>query len=183
MPLGNRPALLLLLLGVLAPGLLLAQTPYLVRDINTTLEWEKGFPSPAALATPDGIYYVFDDGRHGPELWRTTSSGASLVRDLCPGLCGSSPRDLAELDGKVYFFADDGTTGEELWRTDGTPGGTTLVLDRCPGPCPGAGSPMVLAGDALFFRAPDGNGLELWTSDGTGVGTRQVADICPGCNA
>ncbi|HYN22358.1 MAG TPA: hypothetical protein VE078_15460, partial [Thermoanaerobaculia bacterium] len=188
MPLCSRSALSLLLLGVLAPGALPAQEPYLVRDFNPSMQKERGLASTEVFPASDGIYYSFDDGLHGAELWKSNGSGGdSLVRDLCPGPCGSMPRDFAEMGGEVYFFADDGVTGLELWRTDGSPGGTTLVRDLCPGPCsnrPDAGSSLVPAGNALFFRARDAFGLVgLWTSDGTRAGTRRVADICPRCNA
>src|SRR4026207_1325250 len=119
MSLCSRSALALLLLGVLAPGVLPAQELYLVRDINQNTQKEKGLASNEDLAASSGPFYSFDDGLHGPELWR----GDSLVRDLCPGPCGASPRACAEWRGNVYFFADDGVTGLELWRTDGTPGG------------------------------------------------------------
>lgn len=188
MSLCNRSALSLFLLGILAPGVLPAQEPYLVRDINQETQEEKGLASYEVLATSEGFFYSFDDGLHGPELeLRHRGGGGPVLFDLCPGPCGSSPRDFAELDDAVYFFADDGTTGLELWRTDGTPGGTSLVRDICPGSCsgwPDGGSSLIVAGDALFFRARNIDGqAELWTSDGTAAGTRWKAGSCLRCNA
>jgi ELWxxDGT repeat protein len=183
MSLRSRFAFALLLLGVLAPNLLPAQEPYLVREINQHTQSEKGLASHEVLATSSGLFYSFDDGLHGPELWRDDS----LVRDLCPGPCGSAPRDFAELGGKIYFFAADGVTGLELWRTDGTLGGTIPMGDFCPGSCsawPDNGSSLVSVGKAVFFRTRNADSqVGLWTSDGTPSGTRRVDDICPHCNA
>jgi ELWxxDGT repeat protein len=84
----------------------------------------------------------------------------------------------------MYFFQDDGIHGRELWRTDGTPLGTFMIRDLCPGSCGSRYSlieVMAPLGDRLLFSANDGvHGLELWVTDGTAVGTNLVADIQPG---
>ena len=186
MPLSSRSAFALFVLGLLAPGLLPAQEPYLVRDINKRTYLEKGLTSREVLATTNDLFYSFDDGIHGAELWSGSGSAAFLVHDLCPGPCGSSPRDLVELGDDIYFFADDGLTGVELWRSDGSAGGAVLVRDLCPGSCsswPDAGSsPVVASGNTLFFRARGSSGhVSLWTGNSTGA--RPAANICPGCDA
>ena len=59
----------------------------------------------------------------------------------------SNPSVGAAVGSYFYFAASDGTngiTGRELWRTDGTPGGTTLVKDICPGA--GDSSPQMIVG-------------------------------------
>jgi ELWxxDGT repeat protein len=180
MPRSDRSAVALVLLGVLVAVALPAQQPYKVRSFNPPDAKENGLASREVLMASHGVYYSFDDGLHGPEPWRD----GSLVRDLCPGPCGSSPSGFIELDGNVYFLADDGASGRALWQTDGTPGGTTLVrvicLGTCPGPDPGAAP--VRAGHSIFFRARDENGfVALWTSDGTWEGTHRVAVPCPHC--
>ena len=72
------------------------------------------------------------------------------------------------VDTVAYYSADDGVHGDELWQTDGTPAGTHLVADLCPGACDGSpvydNDPRLAAvGGALFFAGNDGvHGRELW---------------------
>ena len=98
---------------------------------------------PHDFATAAGqAVFTADDGQHGPEVWVTDGSpdGTRIVRDIRQGprgarhhlslwLEGTGP---ASLEGRVYFPADDGTSGTELWVSDGTPEGTSLVLDIHP---------------------------------------------------
>lgn len=71
-------------------------------------------------------------------------------------------------DTVAYYSADDRVHGDELWQTDGTPAGTHLVADLCPGACDGSpvydNDPRVaVVGGALFFAGNDGvHGKELW---------------------
>ncbi|MEM6705292.1 MAG: ELWxxDGT repeat protein [Acidobacteriota bacterium] len=84
-------------------------------------------------------------------------------------------------DGDFYYAANDGIHGLELWRSDGTPAGTELVFDICPGWCSSQPERITVAGGLLFFTANDGEtGTELWKSDGTEAGTVLVADLTPG---
>jgi hypothetical protein len=50
-----------------------------------------------------------------------------LVKDLIPGLDGSDPRALTDVNGSLYFIADDQEAGTQVWRTDGTSAGTLRV--------------------------------------------------------
>ncbi|HEX9944872.1 MAG TPA: hypothetical protein VGG03_22915 [Thermoanaerobaculia bacterium] len=105
----------------------------------------------------------------------TGQTPALLVDDLVTEPAGepSNPYPAAQLGEVAYFTADDGRHGVEIWRTDGTPGGTELLADLCPGSCSFSGSPMVV-GDQLFAFGDVGAEAALFVSDGTGAGTRLV---------
>jgi len=72
-----------------------------------------------ALATCSGLL-----GAEKPYLVRDINESRNL--DSCP-------RGLTALGDRLFFEADDGIHGRELWVTDGTPEGTSLVEDLCPG--------------------------------------------------
>src|SRR4051812_3158537 len=104
---------------------------------------------------------------------------AFLVRDINPSRLAQPVYDTgAESEGVgslFYFVVDDGNHGEEVWRTDGTPAGTFLLKDVCPGAC--SSRPRLLTGSngLLFFVADDPEqGPGLWKSDGTPGGTSLV---------
>jgi ELWxxDGT repeat protein len=101
---------------------------------------------------------------------------AFLVRDINPDT--PAPRveeTAAESEGVgslFYYAASDGTHGTEIWRTDGTPAGTFLLKDICPGACSPVPSLLTSSNGLLFFVAFDPQGgLGLWRSDGTPEGT------------
>jgi len=100
---------------------------------------------------------------------------------------------MVEMGGVLYFTADDGIHGSELWRSDGTVGGTYMVIDLTPRMCPTCANmdtdiSELVAGDSkLFFASPVQTAgvpdliKELFVSDGTEAGTTLVKDIfdCP----
>src|SRR5687767_5669865 len=92
-----------------------------------------------------------------------------LVEDIRTGeLPAEWPSDpeFVDMGGIAFFTAFDRIHGTELWRSDGTPGGTSLVRDVCPGICSSSITELTVAGAAVFFRADDGaHGLSLWKSD------------------
>ena len=86
-------------------------------------------------AIGDQLYFSFDDGVNGRELWTSDGSffGTKMVKDINPGLADGKPGYLFEYNGLLYFKANNGVNGIELWRTDGTLGGTELFADLRPG--------------------------------------------------
>ncbi|MBK8233813.1 MAG: hypothetical protein IPK72_25375 [Candidatus Eisenbacteria bacterium] len=92
----------------------------------------------------------------------------------------SSDREIRSLNGLALFVLGDPAHGTELWVSDGTPGGTELLLDLNPS---GSSVPRLGAASAgyIYFRAYDPtHGSELWRTDGTPGGTTLVADLVPG---
>lgn len=167
----------------------IAQPAYMVADLQNGPVRDGTYlvSNPHIVESHGRGYFFQDDGIHGSELWRSdgTALGTYLLRDLCPGLCGS--RTLAgfelatPLGPGVAFAGNDGVHGSELWITDGTAVGTKLVRDIRPGVDSSQLGQLVSAGDQLFFSADDGvHGRELWRSDGTAQGTFLVRDLRPG---
>ena len=114
------------------------------------------------------------------------------------GNIGGSPRDAiisqaVQMNGVLYFTADDNVHGNELWRSDGTLGGTSMVIDLTPAMCStcvnmDSDIRELVAGDSKLFFASSTmeNGFpdpirELFVSDGTESGTEMVMDLfnCP----
>ncbi|HEV3073672.1 MAG TPA: ELWxxDGT repeat protein [Thermoanaerobaculia bacterium] len=135
------------------------------------------------------LLFVADDG-HGLNLWATdgTDRGTHRLTDFrVPAFSDGFPYFADSvvlspvLGGRILFTADDGVHGLEPWITDGTPAGTRMVGDLCPGTCSSYAWPMLAANGRFFLAASDGvHGEELWASDGTRAGTAMVKDICPG---
>src|SRR6185436_17440160 len=63
-----------------------------------------------------------------------------LVKDIHAGAGSSEPGGFTRLGNVVIFAASDTEHGRELWRTDGTPQGTSLLMDIDPGPASLAGA-------------------------------------------
>ncbi len=180
-----RLAVVMVLAAAPAP----AAGPYLVHDLGLGVDYPWSFVGLRAQPVEMGgaLYFFHDDGVHGEELWRSdgTALGTYLVRDLCPGACGSHALGafgaLAALGSTVLFAGHDGVHGLELWATDGTAGGTRLVADLRPGLASSTPRNFLAAAGQLFFVADDGvHGQELWRSDGTAEGTYLVRDLAPG---
>jgi ELWxxDGT repeat protein len=161
-----------------------AQTPFLVKDINTTLSSDRQSSSPSDFAAyGNKIFFAATSTAAGTELWSTdgTSSGTSMVADIIPGAASSSPSGLKVVNGVLLFNARDVNRGTELWTTDGTAAGTHIFLDINPGPSSSQPANKVLYKNQMLFSADDGtNGRELWTTDGTVAGTHLLKDINPG---
>jgi len=136
------------------------------------------------------LYFsAYHTGTTRTELWRSdgTYLGTYPVvpssnANVC---CGLQPQNIVFKNGTVFFSGiGENLSGRELWKSDGTPSGTSMVLDINGGTAssnperltivPGIGS----LGYSLFFTAYNStNGRELWKSDGSGANTVMVKDI------
>jgi ELWxxDGT repeat protein len=110
------------------------------------------------------IFFAANDGFHGMEPWKSdgTPGGASLLADICPGTCSSSPGWMRVVGGQLLFSAEEPSAGRELWASNGTSAGTKRVTDLCPGPCGATISRETPFGDSLLFIADDGSHGEEW---------------------
>merc|ERR1711990_241386 len=128
------------------------------------------------------LYFQATNDASGAELWRTDGVFVSQVKDIQPGVGGSTPSYLACYGGEVYFQADDGTHGSELWKSDGTDVGTVMVMDihhGFSGSRPSfltafsstAGKYDDGAAELYFVANVDagagGTGWQMWRTDGT----------------
>ncbi|HYQ82955.1 MAG TPA: hypothetical protein VEP28_02930, partial [Rubrobacter sp.] len=87
----------------------------------------------------------------------------------------------AATGSRMVFALDDGEHGIEPWVTDGTPQGTRLLRDLCPGSCDSEVWGFHLLGSRLIFTASTPTqGNEPWSTDGTPAGTRLLRDVCAG---
>ena len=146
----------------------------LVRDIAPGAASAFGSQNPFLTDVRGTLYFVANDGTHGPELWKSNGSwsGTVLVREIWPGpnsppFGSSPPRYLVNVAGTLFFAADDGNYGIELWKSDGTFAGTVMVADIRPGGASSHADPKWLTNidNILFFQANDGtNGAELWVN-------------------
>lgn len=101
-------------------------------------------------------------------LWSSDGgSSVNLARQL-----PSSPEGLTGLPGiRCVFVCDDGIAGQELWTSDGSFGGTQVLVDLEPGA--NSSWPSYLTGwnGIALFGATSGGSSRLWRTDGTVAGT------------
>lgn len=138
---------------------------------------DRGKPVYASIGN-GRIVFAARDALHGEELWVTdgTEAGTRLVRDICPGPCGTNlstltagrPAHMVSMGTFAVFEADDGFNGTQLWRTDGTPAGTSMIKNFG-GPASGLRGLLRAGSHAYVFRD-----ASLWRTDGTPAGTTEV---------
>jgi ELWxxDGT repeat protein len=130
----------------------------------------------------DALYYLFTsppDYNRGFDLWRVdpVTFQLSSVANVSPGMTSFVPARILNADGTLYVVVgalNDGTAAG-IFKSDGTPAGTTRVLDE--GPLFGLGT---LGSRLIFPRVDADHGLEPWITDGTPGGTHLMADLTPG---
>ncbi len=131
------------------------------------------------------IYFTSDNGTGaGYGMWKSDGTLAGTVL-IMPKIVSTIPGDYAVLNNTLFFSADDGVHGTELWATNGTAGGTGLLINlRADGVgvfYSGAPFNMIRFKNKIYFTASDDlHGVELFSSDGTAAGTQIVKDIIPG---
>ena len=85
------------------------------------------------------------------------------------------------IEGGLLFIADTPMHGEELWFSNGTPEGTSLVLEIISGETDGFSIfdiQFATESEVVFFKVDEpGYNQELWISDGSSEGTKIILDI------
>ena len=180
-----------------------AQSPTLVKDINTTVSSSGGASPNYSRAYPKNVYdptflrkipYIYFSATTiaaGDEPWMSAGTQASTVMlgDINPGPASSSPYGFQLTnDGKKLFFrATNPATGSELYVCDLsiTPLKCTLVTDLSAGT--NSSSPNYIApigtSSIVFYATTPATGYELFISDGTAAGTKLLKDIYPGTSS
>ncbi|MFC1746118.1 ELWxxDGT repeat protein [Candidatus Riflebacteria bacterium] len=153
----------------------------LVKDVRAG----SGNSSPLKLTDVNGtLFFTADDGSNGYELWKSdgTEAGTVMVKDVDPrtgdGAYSSNPNYLTNVNGTLFFTATT-ASGTELWKSDGTEGGTVMVMDIATGTSSSNPKYLTDVNGTLFFQAITPLGIELGKSDGTEEGTVLVKDIDP----
>ncbi len=140
----------------------------------------------------DSLYFPWSDGVSGQELWTVRSGeNARLVEvspgggGIEPGLLGSSPNLLRNLNGTLYFAASDSFNGQQMWRVN-SQGAAEMIEDSIPGGgLPSRSRPsypeqFINVNGTLYFSAFDSvNGLELRRLNAAGV-AEIIEDSIPG---
>jgi len=176
-----RKPISLLLFVLSLPAL--AQTPYLVKDINAITNASPAPSDPANFIRFGSRVFFTVDHDYQSELWSTdgTEAGTSMVAAIVSQATSANPSRFIVVNGKLLFNATDLSHGEELWASDGTAAGTKLLADISPGAgYSSPGSRIVYHGQMIFDAADGVDGRELWITDGTPAGTKLFKDLVPG---
>lgn len=105
-------------------------------------------------------------------LWRSDGTPAGTF-----SLDVDSLQAPVRFGNALWFAGRTPDTGLELWRTDGTRGGTRLMVELEPGTESGVESPLVVSGGRLYFFSRASGEQALWRSNGSAAGTVLVAPL------
>ena len=116
------------------------------------------------------LYFAYDDGIHGTELWTSdgTVAGTVLFKDINPGVAASFPEALIVNNGKLFFDAVGSNGLYNLYVSDGTDPGTALIRNGIL-LVGGHGGIHPILGTDIYFDSDNGTGSGngLWKTDGT----------------
>lgn len=90
-----------------------------------------------------------------------------------------APKNFEYIDMGAYvlFAKYSPSTGVELWRSDGTAGGTFLLLDICAGTCSSSPENFVKIGSTAYFTVEENGKKVIFKTDGTSGGTGKIFDL------
>ena len=121
---------------------------------------------------------IFLTDKNG-HLWISDATLAGTVR-LSSTI--KVEKDGILFNGKLIFVGSTPATGIELYESDGTPGGTRLLVDIVPGAeSSDPGYDLIPMNGYLYFNAETATyGRELWRTNGTTGNAAMVKDIWTG---
>ncbi len=167
----KRTSLMLAILAMAFFGLnAQVPKPFLLKNINTTGQWQWSQPSHFTFFK-DQIFFGASDGNYRG-FWKTdgTTGGTVMVSDVQAHV-GSSLAPFPVIGDKLFFSGHNQHTGEHgIWVSDGTANGTSNIKSFGLLTSPDFEHLTVL-GNKLLFAANDQNGRALWVCDGTTDGT------------
>jgi len=149
-------------------------------DLGKPITVFNSFSGPKNItAIGDTLYFSYDDGIHGEQLWKFDSVSDSEPQLLMAlsSAGNSAPGEFVQAGNHVYFSATDSDNGRELWVTDGTTQGTHMVKDLIPGVGADSfgGFSYNPSNDvSLFYAHTDVKTSQLWRSDSTQSGTYRI---------
>lgn len=130
-------------------------------------------------ASKEKLFFTVD--AEGRELW--VSNGTNEGTFVLLAFTSSSNQSIVNIcagENYTYFVVKTGYASfNQLWKTDGTVGGTMMVVDFINFNTGNAEiSGLTEVNGILFFKATTSlYGSEIWRSDGTTTGTHIVKDI------
>jgi ELWxxDGT repeat protein len=130
------------------------------------------------------LFFVADDGVHGPQIWVSDGTAAGTV--AATALTASGFAGIESAGSRAVFVVREGPLGSaasvQLWATSGTPESTVALCTR---ECGGALFDLTrIAGDGtsgdrvVFLGSANFEDLALWTTDGTPQGTVKLQQVC-----
>jgi len=133
-------------------------------------------------AVNNTLFFKFNDGIHGQEIWKSdgTNAGTVMLKDMGSDDF-SAPSELREMNGTLYFWFTDNTipSNSGLYKTDGSSAGTVLVKAFSSDDFEVSGRGIIVDGSKLYIELLNyaNNGTkEYWISDGTSSETFKLVD-------
>ncbi|MEQ9103264.1 MAG: T9SS type A sorting domain-containing protein [Rhodothermales bacterium] len=119
------------------------------------------------------LHYYRSPSNHFFTTDGTTSGTKKVELTGGPGL-PESIQEVHQHQNGLLFTATTSDTGRELWYSDGTPEGTRILRDICPGACGSVPQAFVSVGEHTFFKVYSEGDDHVWVTDGTTEGTVPV---------
>lgn len=171
----------LLFIFLILPNLIQAQAT-LLSDINVGTGSGISGSADFSVVVGDTMFFVATDNGTTYNLYRTEGTPQSTIKLTSIDAGNTFVGQWARVNGKYIFsMYNASTVGRELYVSDGTPSGTTLLKDICPGTVSGLYSASDFSyndGNALYFvAAANGGNFDLWKTDGTTNGTIQLSTV------